>query len=73
MIDPCCFACRTPSGICLTAFTCAHHREAEAQDEANARARRTHRSPTEDQAIANIMRAQKQKRRARPNNPREGL
>ena len=73
MSDPCCALCRTPSGVCASKFTCTHHREADAQDEANARARRTHRSPTEDQAIANIMRAQKQKRRARPNNPREGL
>ena len=71
--DACCALCKGPHGICLSRYTCQHHKEADAQDEANARARRTHRSPTEDQAIANIMRAQKQKRRARPRNPKEGL
>ena len=71
MIDPCCFACRTPSGICLTAFTCAHHREAEAQDEANARARRTHSDPTADAAIRAAMATRNPKRRARPKYPKE--
>lgn len=73
MIDACCVLCRTPSGVCASKFTCQHHKEAEAQDAANDRARRTVRRPTEDQAIANVMRAQKVKRRPRPRTYKEEL
>lgn len=56
MSDPCCWACRSPTGVCLSRYACAHHKEADAQDEANARARRTYRDRTAEQAIANVMR-----------------
>ena len=66
MSDPCCALCKGPHDICLSRYTCNHHREADAQDEANARARRTHRDPTADAAVAAAMRARNPKRRARP-------
>lgn len=63
--DVCCFICRGAHGICLTRGTCDHHIKARQQDEADDRARRTIRRPTEDKAIANVMRASQRKGRPR--------
>ena len=68
-MDPCCFLCRGAHGICLSRGQCEHHKLAQAQDEADARARRTYRNPTEDQAIRNIMRSKKPKPKAAPKRP----
>ena len=68
--DACCALCKGPHGICLSRYTCAHHKETDAQDEANARARRTHRDPTADAAIRAAM-TRNPKRRARPKYPKE--
>lgn len=57
--DPCCQLCRTPHGICRASYGCSHHIEAQAQDDANHRARTTVPRPTEDAAINNIMRARR--------------
>lgn len=54
--DPCCQLCRHSTGICLSRHTCEHHRDAQAQDDANHRASRTIRDPTGDAAIRNITR-----------------
>lgn len=59
--DNCCWACRSPTGVCLTRWQCEHHREAERAADANDRARQTVRRPTEDQAIRNITRQQRKK------------
>lgn len=59
--DPCCWACKTPFGCGRP--TCEHHREAAKQDEADAKARRTHRDPTADQAIYRADRSRKGKAR----------
>ena len=59
--DSCCWACRSPTGVCLSRRTCEHHIIAEAQDEARHRATRQYRDPTGDQAVNNIMRNQKGK------------
>ena len=64
MSDPCCWACKSGTGICLTRFQCDHHKQADAQDEQNHRARRTHTDRTAEQAIANIM--QQQRGRKKP-------
>lgn len=61
----CCWACKGPLGLCLN-HLCEHHVAAEKQDEANERARQTVRRPTEEQAINNVMRAQ----RARKTTPK---
>lgn len=55
-LDPCCVLCKSALGICLSKHRCHHHKEAQAQDDANHKARQTVRRPTEDQAIANVMR-----------------
>lgn len=55
--DPCCYLCRTPYGCALR--HCEHHKIAQAQDDANHKARQTVRRPTEDKAIANVMRERK--------------
>ena len=60
-MDPCCFLCKGAHGICLSRGQCEHHKLAQAQDEADARARRTHRDPTADQAIRNATRSPKSK------------
>lgn len=60
--DPCCFACKSSTGICLTRFQCEHHKEADRRDEANHRARKTHRDPTGDRAAARADRARKKGR-----------
>ena len=59
MSDPCCWACRSPTGVCLARYACEHHRVAEAQDEARHQAGRTIRDPTGDTAIRNIMRGKR--------------
>jgi len=64
----CCWLCRGPHGLCLN-HRCEHHVAADKQDEANERARRTVRRPTEDQAIHNVMRAQRAKTSAAPKRP----
>ncbi|WXW93193.1 hypothetical protein SEA_BRAYBEAST_57 [Arthrobacter phage BrayBeast] len=66
MADPCCALCRTPSGVCLSRYSCNHHKEADAQDEANHQARRTHSDPTAYAAIANAMRDTRPNRSTRP-------
>lgn len=63
--DNCCFLCKGAHGICLARGTCEHHIKARQQDEANDRARRTIRRPTEDKAIANVMRSDRRKGKAR--------
>lgn len=60
--DPCCALCRHSTGICLSRNTCEHHKEAQAQDDANHRATRTIRDPTGDTAIANITRERRTKK-----------
>lgn len=60
--DPCCALCKSAMGICLSRHSCAHHLEAQAQDDANHRARRTIRDPTGDEAIRNITRERKGRR-----------
>lgn len=62
MRDACCALCKGPHGICLSRHTCGHHREAQAQDDANHRATRTIRDPTGDTAIANITRERRNKK-----------
>ena len=61
--DNCCFLCRGAMGICLTRHSCDHHREAAKQDEADAKARRTHRDPVADLAIYRADRSRKGKAR----------
>lgn len=56
MSDNCCHLCKGPHGICLSRHTCEHHIIAQAQDDANHRARRTVYDPTGDAAIRNVMR-----------------
>ena len=63
--DNCCFLCRGAHGICLTRGTCDHHVKARLQDEADSKARRTHRDPTGDQAVARAMRSSRRKGKAR--------
>lgn len=62
--DLCCWACKSTHGICRNAH-CDHHLRAREQDEADDRARRTVRRPTEDKAIANVMRSTRRKGKAR--------
>jgi hypothetical protein len=69
MADNCCWMCKSNYGVCLTAYGCDHHKLAQAQDEADARARRTVRDPTADQAIRNVMRSPKPKTKAAPKRP----
>jgi hypothetical protein len=68
-VDPCCFLCKGAHGICISRGQCEHHKLAQAQDEADSRARRTYRKPTEDQAIRNIMRSRQPKPKAAPKRP----
>ncbi|AYN57949.1 hypothetical protein PP640_gp77 [Arthrobacter phage Faja] len=68
-MDPCCALCKGPHGICLSRHACEHHKAAQAQDEADARARRTYRDPTADLAIRNATRTPKPKTKATPKRP----
>lgn len=52
MQDPCCGACESKTGVCLTLHRCYHHKQAQKQLSADDRARETYRNPTADQAIA---------------------
>lgn len=61
MSDVCCFACKGAFGICLTGYRCGHHIDARITEEADDRGRRTVRRPTEDQAIANVMREKRRR------------
>ena len=61
MSDPCCALCRHMTGICLSRGSCEHHKIAQAQDEANHQTRKTYNNPTQDKAIANVMRKQRRK------------
>ena len=65
--DACCVLCKGPHGICLSRHTCEHHKEAQAQDDANHRASRTIRDPTGDAAVNRVMRSNKSK--AAPKRP----
>lgn len=68
-MDPCCFFCKGAHGICISRGQCEHHKVAQAQDEADARARRTVRDPTANEAIRNVMRSPKPKTKAAPKRP----
>jgi hypothetical protein len=60
--DPCCVLCKGPHDICLSRHSCQHHKEAQAQDDANHRARQLYRDPTGNEAVANITRERKGRR-----------
>lgn len=62
MADVCCHLCKGAYGICLTGYTCWHHVEVRRTEDADDKARRTVRRPTEDQAIANVMRETRKER-----------
>lgn len=59
--NPCCWACRTPYGCGRP--ECEHHIKARQQQDADDRARRVIRRPTEDKAIANVMREKRRQER----------
>ncbi|WNT44970.1 hypothetical protein SEA_ABBYDAISY_77 [Arthrobacter phage AbbyDaisy] len=69
MPSPCCALCKGPHGICLSRYACQHHKDADAQDDANHNARQTYRNPTADQAIRNITRSTKRNTKAAPKRP----
>jgi hypothetical protein len=62
MADVCCFTCKGAYGICLTGYRCEHHVTTRRTEDADDKARRTVRRPTEDQAIANVMREKRKGR-----------
>ena len=66
MSDPCCALCKSVPGVCLSRYQCEHHKQAEAQADANHAARQTIRDPTAARAIRNVMAA----RRRNPKRPR---
>jgi hypothetical protein len=68
-VDPCCALCKGPHGICLSRHACEHHKSAQAQDDANHRARQTYRNPTADTAIRNVTRNRKPKTKAATKRP----
>ena len=65
MTNPCCALCKGAHGICLSRYQCSHHKRAEAQEDADHRARNNRRDPTASQAIANVMRARRNPKRPR--------
>jgi hypothetical protein len=67
-VDPCCFICKGAHGICLPAAV-RPPQAPQAQDDADARARRTVRDPTANEAIGNVMRSPKPKTKAAPKRP----
>jgi len=69
MRDNCCALCRGPHGICLSRHACQHHKDAQAQDDANHRATRTVRDPTGEAAVRNIMRSARTPTKAAPRRP----
>lgn len=50
--DVCCFLCKSQFG-CMNS-NCEHHITARIADDADDRARRLYRNPTQDEALANI-------------------
>ena len=62
MADVCCTICRSQFGVCLTGYRCDHHVAARIEEDADDRARKLYANPTQDQAIANVMRAQRKER-----------
>ena len=61
--DPCCFVCKSPSGVCLSRFKCEHHIEARRdQDREDMRATIGYRDPVGDQAVNNVMRQQRRRK-----------
>lgn len=68
--DNCCFICKGAHGICLTKGGCEHHVDARRRQDANDRAMQTHRDPTGNQAVNNVMRETRApKPKAAPNRP----
>lgn len=63
MSDRCCFTCRGAFGICLTGYHCEHHLTARRTEDADDQARRLYNNPTQDKAIANVIREQRKGRR----------
>jgi hypothetical protein len=63
MSDSCCFTCKSVFGICLTGYRCDHHMSARITEDADDHARRLYRNPTQDEAIANVMRETRKERR----------
>lgn len=63
MTDACCHVCRSQFGVCLTGYRCDHHVTARITEDADDRARQLYRNPTQDEAIANVMREQRKERR----------
>lgn len=61
--DRCCFICRTPFGC--AAPNCEHHIEARRTADADDKARKLYNNPTQDKAIANVMREQQKNRRTK--------
>lgn len=59
MTDRCCFICRTPFGCAVP--NCTHHLESRRTADADANATSTHRDPTGNRAVANVMRERKQR------------
>lgn len=68
LTDNCCYLCKSSSGICLTRGACDHHVDARRRQDANDRAMTTHRDPTGNEAVNNVMRAQR-KQPAAPKRP----
>lgn len=60
--DPCCFLCRTPSGVCATKHQCEHHVTARFQAE---RAVTVYRDPTGEEAAGNVDRERRKKGRGK--------
>lgn len=59
--DPCCWLCKTPSGICATKRTCEHHQiAARLTKEAG---RLTYPDPVGDRAARNVDRQRKKRRK----------
>jgi hypothetical protein len=62
MTDACCHVCRSTFGVCLTGYRCGHHIETRRTEDADDRARRLYNNPTQDIAIANVMRGNRRER-----------
>lgn len=66
MADNCCHICRSQFGTCLTGYRCEHHVAARIRDNADDRARRLYRNPTQDEALNNIDRERRGQRAPQP-------
>jgi hypothetical protein len=62
MSDVCCYVCRGAFGVCLTGYRCSHHVETRRTEDADDKARRLYNNPTQDKAIANVMREKRKGR-----------